>query len=130
MEFTYRFRAYLFVNLVAVASIAATVLATTLPVGTQVVLWGAWFVVVQLVAAWFMVQKKVPLMPDDLRELIEQYRAEAAEGDRIAQLVLGRAYEEGVIVECDLEQARHWYRRAAEQHLDEAERALERLHAA
>lgn len=47
-------------------------------------------------------------------------KGEAEGGDPYAQLNLGAAYDQGLGVASDLEEAERWYRRAAEQGLAEA----------
>lgn len=48
-------------------------------------------------------------------------RQSAAQGDAWAQLNLGAAYDNGMGVERNVEQALHWYQKAAEQGLAEAQ---------
>ena len=52
------------------------------------------------------------------------YRKAAEQGAPNAQLSLGIAYEEGVIVKQDLEQAAMWYRKAAAFGLEDAKKRL------
>ena len=44
-----------------------------------------------------------------------------------AQDVLGQAYSKGIFVEKDIETARGWYQKAAQQGNEQAQRALEEL---
>ena len=60
-------------------------------------------------------------------ELAEEYRIAADQGDPEAQYNLGYAYEYGLGVEISIETARQYYRLAAEQDLNEAMEALNRL---
>lgn len=50
----------------------------------------------------------------------------AENGDPAAQLRLGDLYWDGLGFPKDRDEARHWYRRAADQGLEEAARRLER----
>ena len=54
-------------------------------------------------------------------------RSQAEAGDAMAQLNLGAAYDNGIGVEQSLELALHWYQRAAEQGLAEAQYNLAHL---
>jgi TPR repeat protein len=62
----------------------------------------------------------VPLLLHAEEELAA-LRSQAEQGDAWAQLNLGAAYDNGLGVERDVEQAIHWYRKAAEQGLVEAQ---------
>jgi len=58
---------------------------------------------------------------------IEALRAQADAGDAYAQLNLGAAYDNALGIERDIDQALHWYQRAAEQGLAEAQYNLAHL---
>jgi len=58
---------------------------------------------------------------------LETLRQHAERGDAWAQLNLGAAYDNGMGVERDLNQALHWYQMAAEQGLAEAQYNLAHL---
>jgi len=58
------------------------------------------------------------------KEVIEQYRKDAEQGDVQAQFNLGRMYKEGRGVEQDYKEAVKWYRKAAEQGDAQAQNSL------
>ncbi|MFO7593868.1 MAG: tetratricopeptide repeat protein [Pseudomonadota bacterium] len=58
---------------------------------------------------------------------LTQMQQQAEQGDAWAQLNLGAAYDNGLGVEQNVEQARHWYQKAAEQGLAEAQFNLAHL---
>lgn len=58
---------------------------------------------------------------------LQQLRQQAEQGDAWSQLNLGAAYDNGMGVARDIEQALHWYRKAAEQGLAEAQFNLAHL---
>ena len=49
------------------------------------------------------------------------------QGDSDSQYCLGRCYEDGIGVDVDLNEAREWYARAAQQGNKDSKRALKRL---
>ncbi|MCW8958260.1 MAG: sel1 repeat family protein [Gammaproteobacteria bacterium] len=58
---------------------------------------------------------------------LQQLREQAEQGDAWAQLNLGAAYDNGMGVERDIEQALHWYQKAAEQGVAKAQFNLAHL---
>lgn len=58
---------------------------------------------------------------------LAQMRKQAGQGDAWAQLNLGAAYDNGLGVEQNVERARHWYQKAAEQGVAEAQFNLAHL---
>ena len=58
---------------------------------------------------------------------ISKLQKEAAAGDAYSQLNLGAAYDNGIGVKRDIDKALHWYQKAAEQGLAEAQFNLAHL---
>ncbi len=58
---------------------------------------------------------------------IQTLKQQAEQGDAWAQLNLGAAYDNGIGVERDIQQALHWYQKAAEQGLAKAQYNLAHL---
>lgn len=64
---------------------------------------------------------------EDNEKALKWFRAAAEQNFAAAQLMLGIIYEEGEIVQQDLQQAEEWYSKAAAQGDEEAKQALEAL---
>lgn len=128
MDFRYRMRVFFAINGAVMLTIAASLWAQSAPAWLALVIWVAWFTLVQLIALLVSMNRKVPqLFPDAVDGEIGDMRRRAETGDRVAAYELGRSYEIGHGVSMDLERARHWYSLAAAKALPEARQAQERL---
>jgi TPR repeat protein len=65
--------------------------------------------------------------PKNAKKAVEWYKIGAERGDRYGQYNLGWSYEYGEGVAVDVSQAIRWYQKAANQGLEDAKEALERL---
>jgi TPR repeat protein len=68
-----------------------------------------------------------PGLKQDYAKAMKCYREDADRGWSLAQYDIGRLYENGLGVPDDLDQARTWYQKAADQGSEDAKRGLRRM---
>jgi len=134
-DFIYRMRVLLAINAVAVLSAAVSYAVFNLELFSEAYATAAgiglfllWLIAVQVISLLFIMDRNIArIFPDHVDEIVDAYRRQAENGDRLACYVVGRCYEEGTGVGMDLDEAKRWYRRAAADDLPEAVDSLARL---